>query len=175
MVTPKLTLVAARARNGVIGRNGTLPWRLPSDLKRFRAATWGKPVLMGRKTWQALPRKPLDGRVNVVVTRDAAFRADGALIYSDIHAALAVARGLAAAAGKEEVCVLGGAEIFAKTLPIADVLHLTEVELEPVGDACFPAFDEREWREIAREEVKRGPDDDADFVVRVLERRRQVV
>jgi dihydrofolate reductase len=172
MVTPKLTLVSARARNGVIGRNGALPWRLPSDLKRFRADTLGKPVLMGRKTWQALPRKPLDGRVNVVVTRDAALRADGALIYSDIHAALAVARGLAAAAGKGEVCVLGGAEIFAKTLPIADVLRLTEVELEPVGDTCFPAFDEREWREIAREEVKRGPDDDADFVIRVLERRR---
>jgi dihydrofolate reductase len=175
MVAPKLTLVAARARNGVIGRDGTLPWRLPSDLKRFRAATWGKPVLMGRKTWQALPRKPLDGRVNLVVTRDAAFRVDGALIYSDVDAALASARALAVLAGKGQVCVIGGVEVFAKTLPIADVLHLTEVELEPVGDACFPAFNECEWREIAREEVKRGPDDDADFVVRVLERRRQVV
>lgn len=175
MVAPKLSLVAARARNGVIGRGGTLPWRLPSDLKRVRAATLGKPVLMGRKTWQALPRKPLDGRINIVLTRDAAFRIDGALIYSDIHVALASARALAMLAGGQEVCVLGGAEIFANTLPIADVLHLTEVELSPVGDAFFPAFDEREWREIAREEVKRGPEDDADFVVRVLERRRPVV
>jgi dihydrofolate reductase len=167
----KLTLIAARGRNNVIGRGGALPWRLSSDMKRFRAATMGKPVLMGRKTWETLPKRPLDGRANIVLTRDAGFGLEGALLYSGMDVALAAARAIAMRTNQDEICVLGGADIFTETLPVADRLRLTEVAIEPIGDVFFPAFDEREWREISREEVQRGPKDDADFVVRILERR----
>ena len=102
-VTPKLTLVVAVARNGVIGRDGALPWRISSDMKHFKAATMGKPVLMGRKTWESLPKKPLPGRQNLILTRDANFAAEGAWVYSDLAAMLAAGRAMAEAQGAEEV------------------------------------------------------------------------
>lgn len=170
MTAPRLTLVLARAKNGVIGARGALPWRLPSDLKRFKAATLGKPVVMGRKTWASLPNAPLPGRANIVVTRDVSFRPGEASVYSDLAVALAAARAMAANAGAAEACVIGGAEIFAAALPEADRIILTEVDLEPEGDVRF-AFDESQWRETAREEVPRGPKDDGAFTVRTLERR----
>ncbi len=168
-VSPKLTLVVAVAKNGVIGRDGDLPWRLRSDLKRFKAATMGKPVLMGRKTWDSLPRKPLPGRANLILTRDADFKADGAFVFTDLAAMLAAARAMAEAAGAEEACVIGGAQLYNAVLPQADRIILTEVNLEPEGDAHLD-LDLSVWREIAREDVAAGPDDDADFVVRTLER-----
>lgn len=166
---PKLTLVVAAAKNGVIGRDGDLPWRLSSDLKRFKAATMGKPVLMGRKTWDSLPRKPLPGRQNLVLTRDADFRADGAWVYTDLAAMIAAGRAMAKEAGVDEVCIIGGAHVFNAVRPQADRIVLTEVNLEPEGDARLE-LDLSQWREVSREDVAAGPKDDADFVVRTLER-----
>jgi dihydrofolate reductase len=168
-VIPKLTLVVAVAKNGVIGRDGDLPWRLSSDMKRFKAATLGKPVLMGRKTWDSLPKKPLPGRQNLVLTRDADFKADGAWVYTDLAVMLAAARAMAEAAGVEEACVIGGAQLYNAVLPQADRIILTEVKLSPEGDARLD-LDISQWREVAREDVAAGPNDDADFTVRVLER-----
>jgi len=167
--TTKLTLVVAVAKNGVIGRDGALPWRLSSDMKRFKAATMGKPVLMGRKTWASLPKKPLPGRQNLVLTRDADFKAEGAWVYTDLAAMLAAGRAMAEAAGVEEVCIIGGAQLYNAVLPQADRVVLTEVNLSPDGDAHLD-LDLSAWREVSREDIARGPNDDADFVVRVLER-----
>ncbi len=169
MTQPKLTLVVAVAKNGIIGRDGGLPWRLSSDLKRFKAATMGKPVLMGRKTWDSLPRKPLPGRQNLILTRDADFKAEGAWIFTDLAAMLAAARAMAETAGAEEACVIGGAQLYNAVLPQANRIVLTEVNLSPEGDARLE-LDLSDWRELSREAVARGPNDDADFVVRVLER-----
>jgi dihydrofolate reductase len=168
-VTPKLTLVVAVAKNGVIGRDGDLPWRLSSDMKRFKAATMGKPVLMGRKTWESLPKRPLPGRQNLVLTRDATFAAEGAWVYTDIAAMIEAGRAMAKAARADEVCIIGGAQLYELTLPQADRIMLTEVNLEPAGDARL-SFDRSQWREVSAEYVARGDKDDADFVVRVLER-----
>ncbi|HYD89367.1 MAG TPA: dihydrofolate reductase [Vitreimonas sp.] len=168
-MSPKLTFVVAVARNGVIGRGGDLPWRLSSDMKRFKAATMGKPVLMGRKTWESLHVKPLPGRQNLVLTRAADYVAEGAWVYTDLAAMLAAGRAMAEASGADEVCVIGGAQLFEATLAQADRMVLTEVDLEPEGDA-FLSFDRTHWREVAAEHVPRGPKDDADFTVRVLER-----
>lgn len=169
MTRPKLTLVLAIARNGVIGRDGALPWRLSSDMKRFKAATMGKPVMMGRKTWDSLPKKPLAGRQNLVLTRDPNVAAEGAWLYTSLDAMLAAGRAMAEAAGADEACVIGGAQLYEATLPIADRIVLTEVNLAPEGDARL-ALDLSQWREISCEHVARGPKDDADFTVRVLER-----
>ncbi len=168
-MNPKLTLVVAVAKNRVIGRGGELPWRISSDMKRFKAATMGKPVLMGRKTWESLPKRPLPGRDNIVLTRDAAFVAEGARVYATLDAALAAARAMAQAKGAQEVCIIGGAQLYEATLPLADRIILTEVNLAPDGDAHFPDLG-GEWREVSRERIARGENDDADFVARVLER-----
>jgi dihydrofolate reductase len=170
-VNVTLSLIVARAKNGVIGREGALPWRLSSDLKRFKALTMGKPVIMGRKTWDSLPKKPLPGRKNIVLTRDKDLRAEGAWSFSDFAAALAAARAMAAADGAEEVSVIGGAALYALTLPVADKLYLTEVDSAPQGDARFPDFDEAAFKEIAREEYPAGDKDDHAFVLRTLARR----
>ena len=169
MTNPKLTLVVAVAKNGVIGRDGDLPWRLSSDLKRFKAATMGKPVLMGRKTWESLPRKPLPGRQNLILTRDANFIADNAWVYTDLAAMVAAGRAMAAAAGVGEACIIGGAQLYNAVLPQADRIVLTEVNLTPDGDAHLD-LDLSGWREVSAEHVERGENDDADFIVRVLER-----
>lgn len=168
-MSPKITFVVAVAKNGVIGRGGDLPWRLSSDMKRFKAATMGKPVLMGRKTWESLPKRPLPGRQNLVLTRDAAYVAEGAWVYSDLAAMLAAARAMAEAAGVEEACVIGGAQLYNETLPFADRIILTEVDLAPEGDA-YLKLDLTAWREVSREHVERGEKDDVSFIVRVLER-----
>ncbi len=170
-MSPKLTLVVAVARNNVIGRDGALPWRLKSDMARFKAATMGKPVLMGRKTWDSLHVKPLPGRQNLVLTRDLDFKPPGAWAYTKLDAFLAAGAAMAEASGAEEFCIIGGSMIYAETLPLADRIRLTEVALEPEGDAVFPALNPMQWQETSREEVQAGPNDDADFVVRVLDRR----
>ena len=135
----KLTLILAAAENGVIGRDGAIPWRIPEDLKRFKALTIGKAVLMGRKTWDSLPKKPLPERRNIVVTRRRDWRAQGAETMS-LEDALAI----------EGVMVIGGAEIYRAALPLADRIELTEVHRAFDGDATFD-FDRTGWREIARE------------------------
>jgi dihydrofolate reductase len=161
----------ARARNGVIGRDGDLPWRLRSDLQRFKAVTMGKPCIMGRKTWDSLPLKPLPGRLNLVLSKDESFTAKGALVCTTLDEAVEIGREQAMDDGVDEICVIGGTALFAMALPRAKRLYLTEVEAEPEGDAVFPRFDEGAWVEVSSEAVPAGEKDDHDFVFRVLERR----
>lgn len=161
----------ARAANGVIGAGRGLPWRLKSDLAIFREVTMGKPVIMGRRTWDSLPRKPLPGRTNIVLSRDGSFEPKGAVVCEDLSEAVQIAREQATEDGVDEVCVIGGAEIFALAMPRAQRLYVTEVEAEPEGDVVLPPIDETRWREIRRETHPAGPDDDHAFVFRVLERR----
>ena len=170
-MTVQLTLgPVARARNGVIGRGETLPWRLKTDLQRFRALTLGKPVIMGRKTWDSLPRKPLPGRINIVLSRDGSFEPAGAVVCQDFSEALQIAREQAADDGAAEVCVIGGAALFALALPKARRIYLTEVLGEPEGDVVMPPLDESGWTEVSREAAPAGPDDEYATVFRVLER-----
>lgn len=159
MPSPTLTLIAAVARNGVIGKDNRLPWHLPEDLAHFKALTTGHAVVMGRKTWDSLPAKfrPLPQRLNIVVTRDPAFRADGAVIVHSLPAAVA-------AAGSEAAFVIGGAEVYALALPLADRLELTEVDVDCEGDARFPEFDRAAWREVVRERHKSANGLDYAFV-----------
>jgi dihydrofolate reductase len=140
-----VTLVVAVASNGVIGSGGALPWRIPEDLRRFKALTMGKPCVMGRKTWESLPKKPLPGRTNIVVTRDKSFRADEAIVVHSLEDAFAQVRDAA------EVAIIGGAEIFRAALPYANRIDLTEVHAEVEGDTKMPAFDRDVWKETARE------------------------
>lgn len=165
-----IALVAARGRNGVIGRDGRLPWRLRSDLQKFKQTTIGKPCLMGRKTWDSLQLRPLPGRLNLVVSRNPEFAAKGALVCATLDEALAIGRETAREDGVGEVCVIGGTEIFRLTLPRARRLYLSEVETSPEGDAHFPAFDETAWREVSAERIEPGEKDDHAFTFRVLER-----
>ena len=160
----------ARGANGVIGANGALPWRLKSDLALFRELTMGKPVIMGRRTWESLPRRPLPGRINIVLSRDGSFEPAGALVCEDISAAIQIGREQAQEEGAEEVCVIGGAAVFEAALPRARRMYLTEVDASPTGDVTFPPFDESRWREVRRETHAAGDGDDHAYVFRVLER-----
>jgi len=160
----------ARARNGVIGRGGALPWRLKSDMAIFRTLTLGKPVIMGRKTWDSLPRKPLPGRTNIVLSRDGTFEPKGAVACEDFMSAVEIAREQAEEDGAAEVCVIGGASLFELALPKARRIYLTEVEGEPEGDVVMRPIDESGWREVRRESHAAGPDDEFPFVFRILER-----
>ncbi len=140
-----IALVVAVADNGVIGDAGRIPWRISDDMKHFKAVTLGKPCIMGRKTWDSLPKKPLPGRSNIVVTRDAAFAADGALVCRSLDEAFEQVQ------GEEEVAVIGGAQIYVEALPRAERIYLTEVHRAFYGDTRF-VFDRIGWREISRED-----------------------
>jgi dihydrofolate reductase len=162
----KLTLIAAVARNGCIGKGGTLPWRLPADLQHLRRVTMGCPVVMGRKTWDSLPPRfrPLPGRRNIVVTRQAQWRADGAEAVPSLEAAL----GRVADAAK--VFVIGGAELYRAALPRADELVLTEIAREFDGDAHFPDWDRAQFREVSRDVHRADPPDGFTFAFVTYER-----
>lgn len=134
------SLVVARARNGVIGRDNALPWRLPADLAYFKQVTLGHPIIMGRRTWESIGR-PLPGRRNIVVSRNPRYEAPGATVVSSLEEAWR------AAGEAEEACVIGGTSLFAEALPTADRIHLTEVEADVPGDTFFPEFDRSEWTE----------------------------
>jgi len=143
---PKIYLVAAVAANGVIGRNGELPWRLPEDLKHFKEVTLGHPVIMGRRTWESLGKyRPLPGRRNIVVTRNAAYEAPGASVAGSLESALDLC------AGEDRVSVIGGQQLFAQALSMADGLDLTEIHREYEGDTWFPPFDRAKWKASKRE------------------------
>lgn len=159
-----VSFVYAQSRNGIIGRDGGLPWHIGSDLKRFKAITMGKPVVMGRKTWDSLPRKPLPGRLNIVVTRQPGWSAEGAIVAHNVPQALALAGDV------PEVCVIGGAEVFNLFLPHATRIYLTEVDLDVQGDTPALALDAATWRETAREVHAKAEGDSAGFTLRVLER-----
>lgn len=152
MSSPRVVLVAAVARDGVIGRDGTLPWHLPDDMAHFREVTVGHPVVMGRKTWESLPDRfrPLPGRRNVVVTRNPSWAADGAERAGSLEEALALT------AEAERVAVIGGAELFAAALPLADDVLVTEIDLEVEGDTFFPPLRQEDFVEVAREEHVTG-------------------
>jgi dihydrofolate reductase len=160
----------ARARNGVIGKGGTLPWRLKSDMAIFRAITMGKPVIMGRKTWDSLPKKPLIGRTNIVLSRDGSFEPHGAVVCEDFSEAVAIAREQAEEDGRDEVCVIGGASIFEIALQKARRLYLTEVEADVEGDVALSPIDESRWREVRSEHHPASEADEYPFTFRVLER-----
>jgi dihydrofolate reductase len=165
-----LVLVAAIARNHVIGANGGLPWRLSSDLKRFRALTWGKPLVIGRKTFESIGRA-LPGRETIVVTRDPDFATSGVFVAQSLDAALDLAAERARVMDAREIIIAGGGEIYAQTIKRASRLFITEVALDAEGEACFPQIDRRDWREVKRAKGKRGPRDEADFAFVEYERR----
>ncbi len=164
-----IALVVAVADNGVIGRGGDLPWRLPEDLKYFRAVTMGKPIVMGRRTYESIGR-PLPGRPNIVVTRNPDFHADGVDIAATLDDALAIAARRAEAAGVSEITIIGGAEIYRAVLPRADRIYLTEVHEAVEGDTVFPDYDRDEWNETSRSDVTTESGIAISFVV--LERAR---
>ena len=161
----------ARARNGVIGRNGKLPWRLKSDMAIFRATTMGKPVIMGRKTWESLPKKPLVGRTNIVLSRDGSFEPQGAVVCEEFSEAVSIAREQAEEDGTSEICVIGGASLFELALAKARRLYLTEVDADVEGDVVLSPIDETRWTEVRSQRYEAGPDDEYAFTFRVLERR----
>jgi dihydrofolate reductase len=167
----EMVLIAAVADNGVIGAEGAIPWRLKSDMQRFKALTTGRPVVMGRKTFVSLKR-PLPGRTNIVITRDRDFRAAGAVVTTSFEAACAIARGDALRRSAREIAVIGGAEIYAYAMKRADRLEITEVHLHPRGDITFPAVDPALWDEVARERHPGGPDDSAEFSYVTYRRRK---
>jgi dihydrofolate reductase len=159
---PQIVLIAAVAENGVIGRGNTIPWRLKSDMQRLKAITLGKPVVMGRKTFESLPR-PLPGRTNIVITRDKTYRASGAVVTNSFEQAQAVALGDALRRFATEIAIIGGAEIYAQWMDAADILDITEVHADIEGDTRFPAIDPAQWQEVARIRHPAGPDDNFDF------------
>jgi dihydrofolate reductase len=160
----------ARAQNGVIGKDGGLPWRLKSDLQIFKKVTLGKPVIMGRKTFESLPGGALKGRTNIVLTRDGSFIASGAVVCETFSEAVQIGREQAQEDGVGEVCVIGGASVFELALDRARKLYLTEVEAEVEGDVVLPAIDESRWREVSRERHPASETDQYPFTFRVLER-----
>ena len=170
VVRPEIVFVVAIAENGVIGANSAMPWRLRSDMQRFKAITIGKPVVMGRKTFESLPR-PLPGRTNIVVTRDTAYRAAGAIVTHSLADARAIATGDALRRFATEIAVIGGAEIYAQAMPFADRLEVTEVHATPEGDTRFAAIDPAIWQETARERHGASADDSTDFTYVTYRRR----
>jgi dihydrofolate reductase len=156
----KRSLVVAVARNGVIGRDNALPWRLPADLAHFKKVTMGHPVVMGRRTYESIGR-PLPGRQNIVVTRNRDFQAPGCTVVGSLDEAWR------AAGDAGEVSIIGGTTLFEETLPIADVIHLTEVEADVEGDTFFPPFDRSQWQ--AKEVARHGADERNAYPFRILE------
>ena len=156
----EVAIYVAIAENGVIGRDNGLPWKLSSDLKRFKADTMGKPIVMGRKTWESFPKRPLPGRLNIVVTRDKNFRAEGAEVVHSLQDAitLATARGRCMP-DADDICVIGGGEIYRQSLPLADRLHVTHVMASPDGDTRFPEIDPEVWAVESSQDFAAGEKD----------------
>ena len=161
-MSPPLAIVVAVARNGVIGGDNRLLWKLRSDMLHFRAITMGKPMIMGRRTWDSIGR-PLPGRESIVVTRDQSFAAAGAHVVHDIEAALHLAQERAKAMNAAEIVLAGGGDLYRQLIDRCDLLHVTEVDLAPDGDATFPPIDPAQWREVSREAHQAGQGDEADY------------
>lgn len=169
MADPLISLVVAASTNGVIGANNALPWRLPSELRRFKALTLGHPVVMGRKTHEAIGR-PLPGRDNIVVTTGGVVNDPAIHTANSVEEALALAARFAATRKKEEIMVIGGAQIYEQVRPKADKVYLTRVHMEAEGDAMFPDLNPQRWREVSREDVRGSNGDTANYTVSVFER-----
>ncbi len=155
----KISLIVAVAENGIIGREGGLPWHMSSDLKTFRRLTMGKPIVMGRRTFQSIG-KPLDGRDNIVVTRDPHFDVPGVSACPTVEEALTLARVLATTRGADEIMIIGGAKLYEATLPLADRIYYTIVHARPDGDRSFGPIDPDRWQETSREALPKGARDD---------------
>jgi dihydrofolate reductase len=165
----KISLIAAVARNNVIGADQSIPWRIPSDFAWFKQTTMGKPMVMGRKQFETFP-KPLAGRPHIVVTRQHDYAREGVLVRHNLAEALAAGRRLAEASSGDEVMVIGGGDIYAQALPLADRLYISHVELAPEGDVRFPPIDPAIWRVVAEPDVPRSEKDGAAYSIKVYER-----
>jgi len=146
----KISLIVAVSRNGVIGIDNQLPWHLPEDLKYFKSVTMGKPIIMGRKTFDSIGR-PLPGRTNIVITRDSSWQVDGVEVAQTLAQAMTLGKLACAQADVDEAMVIGGEQIYRMTLPAADRLYLTEVQAEVEGDATFPEFDAKDWQQVSEQ------------------------
>ncbi len=169
-MTVPLVIVVAVAENGVIGSSGDMPWRLSSDLKRFKILTMGKPMIMGRKTFESIG-KPLPGRISVVVTRDKNCQADGAVVVNDTGAAVDVSQELAAGQGANEVAVVGGGEIYRQLIDRCEVLHVTQVHAQPDGDTLFPEIEPDQWQLESEEDIPKSDADSAATTYRIYRRK----
>ncbi|WP_375701996.1 dihydrofolate reductase [Bartonella sp. AA89HNZF] len=157
-MTISICLIAAVAENGVIGREGVMPWHLSTDLQRFKALTLGKPIIMGKKTWDSLGR-PLPGRTNIVITRDCTFNAEGAVVAHSLSQACSLATNVASQNDVEEIFIIGGGEIFQQGLHMADKIFLTEVLASIEGDSFFPVFDKEKWTIVQTQDIPKGDKD----------------
>ena len=166
----KVCLIAAVAENGVIGAAGTIPWRIPSDMAVFKRMTLGKPIIMGRKQYESVGR-PLPGRVNIVVTRQRGYQPEGVLVIDGLTAAIEHGKAIAAADGVDEVMVIGGGDIYAQAIAVADRLYISHVALAPEGEIVFPPIDPAGWQVVEEPAVTPSPKDEATYVIRVYDRR----
>ncbi len=169
-MTASIAMIAAVARNGVIGNDQTIPWRIPSDFAFFKRTTMGKPMVMGRKQFETVG-KPLPGRTNIIVTADRDFRAEGTVVVQGLDDALRVAGEIASRDGVDEIMIIGGGTIYEQLMPRADRLYISHVDLAPEGNVHFPAIDPAEWDVVAEPEVMADPRDAAPYRVKVYERR----
>lgn len=169
----QLALICAMARNGVIGNNNALPWRLPEDLRHFRRTTMGHSIIMGRKTFESIGR-PLPGRSNIVVSRQADYEAEGAQVRDSLEAALRLAESIAAIDGAEQAFVIGGAGLYRLALPRADWFHLTRIHADIAGDTRLEGFIETEWQEVSRRDFARNAGNPYDYSICCLTRRNQI-
>jgi len=160
----RVSAVVAASDNNVIGKDGGLPWHVSSDLKLFKEITMGKPVIMGRRTWESLPRQPLPGRRNIVITRNSDYAAEGADVAGSIHEALAMCE------GEPEVSIIGGGQVYEQAMNRTDRIYLTRIHLTVDGDTFLPELPENEWQEVERREFEKGERDDAAFTLVVLDR-----
>ena len=165
----RLSLIVAAAENGVIGSNNALPWHLPEDLKYFKRTTMGKPIVMGRKTWESIG-KPLPGRTNIVVSRNCEYQAEGARVVQNLDEALALAEQVGLIDGSEELLVIGGATLYEQALPRADRLYLTRVHADVDGDTFLPEIDWSQWREQGRDPFYADGPNPYDYTFYIYER-----
>ena len=164
-----IAMIAGVARNGVIGAGGMIPWRIPSDMAFFRRTTMGKPIIMGRKQYESVGR-PLPGRTNLVVSRQPGYQPDGVIVINDLAAAVEHGRSIAEADGVGEAMIIGGGQIYAEGMPLADRLYISHIDLAPAGDVMFPTIDSAMWKIVAEPALEPSPKDEAGFSVRVYER-----
>ena len=167
----KLALICAMSENRVIGRNNTLPWRLPEDLKYFKRPTMGSSVIMGRKTWDSIG-KVLPGRTNIIVTRSPALKIEGVKIALSVAEAIELAEHTALIDGSEEAFIIGGAELYSEAMPFAERFYLTRVHAEVEGDTFLKSFDEAAWQEISRKEYRKSDVNHLDYSICVLDKKK---
>lgn len=168
-MTIKIAMIAGVAENGVIGSDQTIPWRIPSDFAYFKRTTLGKPIIMGRKQYETVG-KPLPGRTNIVVTRQADYQPEGVLVFNDLDEAIEKAREIARADGVDEIMIIGGGDLYAQLMDRADRLYITHIDLAPSGDVRFPAINPAIWAVVDTPEVASNPKDEASYRVKVYER-----